>query len=60
LLGASLTSLLLAQFLFQVTPREPAIYAAAACVIVGVALIALLVPARHATAIAPAAVLRAE
>jgi len=60
LLGASITSLLLAQFLFQVTPREPAIYAAAACVIVGVALIAILVPARHVTAIAPAAVLRAE
>ena len=60
LLGASLTSLLLAQFLFKVTPREPAIYAAAACVIVGVALVALVVPARCATAIPPAAVLNAE
>ncbi|MBZ5500587.1 MAG: ABC transporter permease, partial [Acidobacteriia bacterium] len=60
LLGASLTASLLTQFLFQVTPREPVIYAAAAGVTVGGALIALLVPARRAMALAPASDLRAE
>ncbi|MBZ5495558.1 MAG: ABC transporter permease, partial [Acidobacteriia bacterium] len=60
LLGASLTASLLKQFLFQVALREPVIYAAAAGVTVGVALIALLVPARRAMAFTPASNLRAE
>jgi hypothetical protein len=51
---------LLAQFLFQVTPREPTIYAAAAVVIVAVAALASFVPARRVTSVAPADVMRAE
>ena len=44
----------------HVTPREPLIYIAVAVLVVIVAVIASLVPARRVTEMAPATVLRAE
>jgi putative ABC transport system permease protein len=58
LAGAYAGSSLLDRFLFEIGPREPAIYAAAASLIVFVAAMAALAPARRAAAIAPAQVLR--
>jgi ABC-type antimicrobial peptide transport system permease subunit len=53
-------SALLAQFLFQIAPTDPLIYAGSAALVVSVAGLAALAPARRAAAIAPATVLRAQ
>jgi ABC-type lipoprotein release transport system permease subunit len=46
--------------LFGVAPTDPATYAAAAAGLAGVALLATWLPARRASRVDPAAVLRAE
>lgn len=60
LAAAYIGSSVLAQFLFQVAPHAPVIYAGAALLIFVVAAIAVLAPARRAADVEPAAVLRAE
>jgi ABC-type antimicrobial peptide transport system permease subunit len=60
LAGAYLASTALAQFLFQVAPHAPIIYAAALVLILAVAAAAVLTPARRAAGVEPATVLRAE
>jgi hypothetical protein len=60
-LGAAfMASTLLERFLFDVTPRETAIYLAVAGLIVGVTILGSLVPGRKAGLAAPAALLRSE
>lgn len=49
-----------ASLLFDTSPREPSIYALAAGVLLGVALLATLLPARRAVRVDPADVLREE
>jgi predicted permease len=51
---------LLAGFLFGVTPRDPAVFIAVPLILSGVALIAVWLPARHATRISPMIALRNE
>ncbi|HSR66505.1 MAG TPA: ABC transporter permease, partial [Acidobacteriota bacterium] len=58
LAGALLTSRLIEGLLFQVAPREPLPYAAAALLLLGVAVAANLLPARRATRTNPIALLR--
>ena len=58
--GAYVSANTLARFLFHVTPREPLIYATVAMLIIIVAVMASLLPARRVTHLAPAVVLRAE
>jgi len=58
--GAYVSANALARFLFHVTPREPLIYATVAMLIILVAVMASLLPARRVTHLAPAVVLRAE
>lgn len=50
----------LQQFLFGVTPRAPLIFAGVAALVVGIAAVAALVPARKAAETAPATALRSE
>ena len=50
----------LASVLYQVTPGDPLTYVAVAAILLVVALIATLVPARRATAVDPLTALRAE
>jgi len=51
---------LLAGFLFGVTARDPAVFIAVPLILSGVALIAVWLPARHATRISPMIALRNE
>jgi predicted permease len=51
---------LLAGFLFGVTPRDPAVFIAVPLVLSSVALVAVWLPARHATRISPMTALRSE
>lgn len=60
-LGAAFASArLLQQFLFGVTPRAPLIFAGVAALVVAIAAVAALVPARRAAKTTPASALRAE
>jgi putative ABC transport system permease protein len=60
LVAAFLGASLLGQFLFDVAPHQPVIYAGVAVFVAAVAVPTCLVPARRVAAAAPAAVLRAE
>ena len=60
LAGAYAAATVLQRFLFDVTPREPAIYLAVAGLIGCVTILASLVPGRRAGHAAPAALLRTE
>ena len=51
---------LLQQFLFGVTPRAPMIFVGVATLVIGIAAIAALIPARRAAKTTPASALRAE
>jgi putative ABC transport system permease protein len=51
---------LLAGFLFGVAPRDPAVFAAVPLILIGVALLAVWLPALHATRISPMIALRGE
>jgi putative ABC transport system permease protein len=60
-LAATFTgSTLIAQFLFDISPRQPIVYLAAAGVVVGVVGLASLVPASRAGAIDPARALKTQ
>lgn len=59
-LGAALLTRFLAAILFGVSPHDPATFGALAAVLGGVALLAILVPARRAARIDPIEALRAE
>ena len=50
----------IANFLFQISPRDPLTYAAVGLLLTAVALISTLVPARRATLVDPMIALRAE
>jgi predicted permease len=58
--AAALAARLLASMLFGVSERDPATYAAAAVVLIGVAAAASLLPAWRASRVDPTAALRAE
>jgi ABC-type antimicrobial peptide transport system permease subunit len=58
--GALLSSRYLASVLYGVQPLEPLVYAAAAVVLGGVAVVACAVPARRILRLDPTAALRAE
>ena len=60
LAGALWLSRLLVHFLFQVSPLDPWVYAAAGCLLVAVAATACYVPARCIARIDPVVALRAE
>ena len=60
LMGAALGARLLASLLFGVSPLDPAVYAAAAIVLVLTGTVATLVPALRAMRIDPTEALRAE
>jgi ABC-type antimicrobial peptide transport system permease subunit len=60
LVGAALGTRLLDTFLYGITPRDPLTYTAVAAVLVAVAALASLVPARRATGVDPVEVLNAE
>jgi putative ABC transport system permease protein len=60
LLGAFWSTSVLGRLLFGVSSREPVIYGAAVAGVIGVALLANLLPARHAAAIDPVRALRGE
>jgi hypothetical protein len=51
---------LLSAILFQVEPRDPVIFSAVAAVLVGVGMVACLVPARRATLVDPLVALRTD
>lgn len=58
--GAMLATRLMRSLLFEVSPLDPAVIVAAACVIFALALGASLIPARRAAAVEPAEALRSE
>jgi predicted permease len=47
-------------FLFGVSPSDPAVYAAVAALLIAIALVACWIPARRATRVDPMAILRGE
>ena len=51
---------LMASMVYEIQPTDPLTFVAASLVLVGVAVLAAYVPARHATRIEPAVTLRAE
>jgi len=60
LLAALATSRLLGALLFEVSPADPLALLAACALLLAVALVAALLPARHATRVDPARTLRAD
>jgi len=50
----------LTNFLFETNPRDPLTYTAVSLLIIGVSLLAILIPARRATRVDPMVALRAE
>ena len=60
LIGAAFLSRSMTTLLFNVRPTDPAVYAAASLLLIGVALLASYLPARHASRIDPLAALRNE
>jgi ABC-type antimicrobial peptide transport system permease subunit len=58
LAGAYASSRFLAPYLFATNPADPMLYAGAAAVLVIAALVATWVPARRASRMSPASVLR--
>jgi putative ABC transport system permease protein len=60
LIASLYTNRLLSGLLFGTDPNDPFTLAAVSTLLLGVALVACLVPARRATAFDPAEVLRAE
>jgi ABC-type antimicrobial peptide transport system permease subunit len=59
-LGALAAARWVGPLLFDVSPRDPAVYAAVAAALLAVALLASLLPARRAARVSPAVSLRAE
>jgi predicted permease len=60
LAAAIALSRFMASVLFQVKPGDPMTYAAVSVILIGVAVLATLIPARRATAVDPLVALRAE
>jgi ABC-type antimicrobial peptide transport system permease subunit len=60
LIGASLLTRLMSRLLYAVEPTDPATFAGATAVLIGVALLASLVPAWRASRINPVGALRQE
>lgn len=60
LLGAVATTRVLRSFLFEVSPTDPITLAMVSSLVIGVAIVACLVPARRATRVDPVVALRTE
>ena len=60
LAGASATTRLLTSLLYEVSPVDPIAFVGSCVVLVGIGLVAAYLPARRATRVDPAQVLRAE
>ena len=60
LLGAALTTRYLASLLFEIEPTDPVTYVAVAALLPTTSLLALYVPASHATRVDPLVALRVE
>jgi putative ABC transport system permease protein len=60
LAAASAGGRLIESLLYGVSPRDPAVFAATSCVLLGVALVACWLPARRAATLSPLEALRAE
>jgi putative ABC transport system permease protein len=58
LLGAVALSRLIASFLYETSPLDPLIYASVIVVLLGVTLVAILMPARRAARVDPMVALR--
>jgi putative ABC transport system permease protein len=57
---AAAGSSVIESLLFGVSPRDPGVFAAATCLLVGVALVACWLPARRAASLSPLEALRSE